>query len=73
MTHIPSIHDLAWSLYYMTSHGVQGREGVLAAIYTREGRRMLREGEVEEELGRLRRELERMQRLLDERQGEQTT
>lgn len=45
-----------------------GLEGVLAAIYTCEGRRMLREGEVEEELGRLRGELERMQRLLDERQ-----
>ncbi len=61
-----------------------GLEGVLAAVYTPEGRRMLREGEIEEERARLgeerdranaerdqaNAELERLRRLLDER-GEQ--
>jgi hypothetical protein len=48
-----------------------GLEGTLATVYTREGRRLLHEGEIEEELARLRAEVERMRRLLDERQGVQ--
>ena len=54
-----------------------GLEGSLATVYTRDGRRMLREGEIErerarerEERDRLREELERLRRLLHER-GEQ--
>ncbi len=60
-----------------------GLEGMLASVYTREGRRMLHEGEIEralaerdealaqrdEELARKDAELARLQRLLDERQG----
>jgi Uma2 family endonuclease len=48
-----------------------GLEGTLATVYTRQGKRVLHEGEVEEELARLRAEVERMRRLLDERQGAQ--
>jgi hypothetical protein len=55
---------------------VIGLEGMLASVYTRDRRRMLREGEIEEERSRLREELatkdaelERLRRLLDERQG----
>ena len=51
-----------------------GLEGTLVSVYTRDGRRMLREGEIEEERARLREEmarkdaeLERLRRLLDER------
>ena len=53
-----------------------GLEGARAAVYARDGRRVLREGEVERELARrdaelARRdaELERLRRLLDERRG----
>ena len=49
----------------------------MATVYTRDGRRMLREGEIERERARerekrdrLREELERLRRLLHER-GEQ--
>ncbi len=45
-------------------------EGTLAAVYTRGGRRMLREGEIEAERARMREELERLRRLLDERGGQ---
>jgi hypothetical protein len=48
-----------------------GLEGTLATVYTREGERQLREGEVAEELARLRAEVERMRRLLDEQQARQ--
>jgi len=48
-----------------------GLERTLATVYTREGERQLREGEVAEELARLRGEVERMRRLLDEREGGQ--
>jgi hypothetical protein len=55
---------------------VPGLEGMLASVYTCDGRRMLREGEIEEERARLREELarkdaelERLRHLLDERQG----
>jgi roadblock/LC7 domain-containing protein len=51
-----------------------GLEGMLASIYTPDGRRILREGEIEEEQARLCEEmarkdaeLERLRRLLDER------
>ncbi len=51
-------------------------EGVMAAVYTRDGRRILREGEGEVERARLREELarkdaevERLQQLLAQRQG----
>ena len=51
-----------------------GLEGMLATVYTRDGRRILREGEIEEERARLREELarkdaelERLRRLLDDR------
>jgi hypothetical protein len=54
-----------------------GLEGVLATVYTPEGRPMLREGEIEEELvrrddevNRLKAELDRLRRFLDE-QGRQ--
>ncbi len=61
-----------------------GLEGALATVYTHDGRRMLREGEIEVELARAREELalrdnelarkdaelERLRRLLDERRGE---
>ena len=47
---------------------------MLASVYTRDGRRILREGEIEEERARLREELarkdaelERLRRLLDDR------
>jgi hypothetical protein len=43
-------------------------EGAMATVYTRDGRRILREGEVEEELTRLHQELDRLRRLLDARQ-----
>jgi len=46
-----------------------GLEGMLASVYTRDGRRMLREGEIEEELARKDAELERLRRLLTDRQG----
>ena len=46
-----------------------GLEGMLASVYTRDGRRILREGEIEKELARKDAELERLRRLLDERQG----
>lgn len=53
-----------------------GLEGARAAVYARDGRRLLREGEVErervrlnEELARSDAELARLRRLLDERQG----
>jgi hypothetical protein len=46
-----------------------GLEGMLATVYTRDGRRMLREGEIAEALARKDAELERLRRLLDERQG----
>jgi Uma2 family endonuclease len=46
-----------------------GLEGMLATVYTRDGRRMLREGEIEEELARKDAELERLRRLLADRQG----
>ena len=49
--------------------GAVGLEGMLASVYTRDGRRMLREGEIEEELARKDAELERLRGLLDERQG----
>ncbi len=55
-----------------------GLEGVLATVYTRDGRRMLHEGEVEEERARARAELARrddelaeLRRLLDELRGQQ--
>ncbi len=69
-------------LWYSEQIGVViGLEGVLATVFARDGRRMLREGEVVEELERrdaelerrdaeLRRarvELEQLRRLLDER------
>jgi Putative restriction endonuclease len=51
-----------------------GLEGMLATVYTCDGRRILREGEIEEERARLREELarkdaelERLRRLLDDR------
>lgn len=51
-----------------------GLEGMLAAVYTPEGRQMLREGEIEDELARrdgevarLQAELERLRQRLDER------
>lgn len=44
-----------------------GLEGLLATVYTREGRRMLHEGEITQELARNEAELERLRRLLDER------
>jgi Putative restriction endonuclease len=54
-----------------------GLEGMLATVYTREGERQLREGEVAQErahdraeLERLRAELKRLRDRLDERQGE---
>ena len=46
-----------------------GLEGMLASVYTRDGRRMLREGEIAEELARKDAELERLRRLLANRQG----
>ena len=46
-----------------------GLEGMLATVYTRDGLRMLREGEIEEELARKDAELERLRRLLTDRQG----
>jgi hypothetical protein len=45
-----------------------GLEGMLVTVYTRDGRRMLREGEIEAERIRQDAELERLRRLLDERQ-----
>jgi len=48
-----------------------GIEGMLATVYTHDGRRMLHEGEIEEELARKDAELERLRRLLDELRGEQ--
>jgi hypothetical protein len=54
-----------------------GLEGMLATVYTREGERQLREGEVAQErahdraeLERLRAELKRLRDRIDERQGE---
>lgn len=51
-----------------------GLEGAMAAVYARQGRRMLREGEIEEELARrdaerahMEAEIERLRRLLDDR------
>ena len=55
-----------------------GLEGAWATVYTRDGQRVLREGEVEveraqlrEELARRDAELERLRRLLDEQQRQQ--
>lgn len=55
-----------------------GLEGALATVYTHDGRRMLHEGEIEEEIGRrdeeLARkdaELEELRRRLDQLRGEQ--
>ena len=55
-----------------------GLEGVWATVYTRDGRRLLREGEVEqerarlaEELARRDAELERLRQRLAERQGQE--
>jgi hypothetical protein len=48
-----------------------GLEGVWATVYTRDGRRLLREGEVEQERAQLRAEVERLRRLLDEQQRQQ--
>ena len=47
-----------------------GLEGLLATVYTHDGRRMLHEGEIEEELARKDAESERLRRLLDEQRGE---
>jgi hypothetical protein len=44
-------------------------EGMLATVYTPEGRRLLREGEVEEELARKDAEIERLRRQLDDLKG----
>ena len=76
----------AWRLvggvYHPWSPGADGRwhseqvavaiglEGIWATVYTRDGRRILREGEVERELAQLREELEQLRRRLDERQGQ---
>ncbi len=46
-----------------------GLEGARAAVYARDGRRLLREGEIEAERAQLREELERLRRLLAERRG----
>ncbi len=46
-----------------------GLEGARAAVYARDGRRLLREGEIEAELARKDAELERLRRLLAERRG----
>jgi len=46
-----------------------GLEGVMGAVYTRDGRRMHREGEVEEDVDSLRAEIERMRGLLAEQEG----
>ncbi len=48
-----------------------GLEGARAAVYARDGRRILREGEVEAELARRDAELERLRRLLAERRGDE--
>lgn len=46
-----------------------GLEGAQVSVYTHDGTRTLREGEVERERARLQAELERLRRLLAERQG----
>jgi len=46
-----------------------GLEGAMATVYTRDRRRMHREGEVEEDVDSLRAEIERMRRLLAEQEG----
>ena len=47
-----------------------GLEGALATVYRRDGRRVLREGEVERELARRDAELAELRRLLNEARGE---
>ena len=49
-----------------------GMEGILATVYTREGERQLREGEVTVELARARAELADLRRQVERLRGKNT-